>query len=164
MSAAVTLQIWLRVTEKGKHGAQVSGIMKPSRDLQPFITIAKSVGRDPTQTRVSCPQGGGYGGAMGPAQFIPSTWVLFEPRIASALSISNPDPWDPLDAFMASALYLSDLGASGSDAASERNAACKYYSGRSCDSKKPANAFYGNDVMAKASSIQVNMIDPLEGN
>ena len=101
---------------------------------------------------------------MGPAQFIPSTWVLFEPRLISALGITNPDPWDPLDAFMASALYLSDLGAAGGDAAGERNAACKYYSGRSCDSKKPANSFYGDSVMAKASSIQVNMINVLQGN
>lgn len=145
-------------------GQVVQDVMKPSRDIQPFLAITAAVGRDPLQTRVSCPiAGGGYGGAMGPSQFIPSTWVLFQNRIATALGISSPDPWNPQDAFMASALYLSDLGASSGDAVSERNAACRYYSGRACDSKKPANSFYGDEVIAKATSIQVNMIDPLQG-
>ncbi|MDD4123242.1 MAG: hypothetical protein PHO23_03530 [Candidatus Pacebacteria bacterium] len=53
-------------------------IMKPSRDLEPFLKIVKALGRDPNTTPVSCPmyRDGkqiGYGGAMGPAQFIPST-------------------------------------------------------------------------------------------
>ena len=145
-------------------GAPIANVMKPSRDIAPFLQITAAVGRDPSQTRVSCPiAGGGYGGAMGPAQFIPSTWMLFQTRIASALGISSPDPWNPRDAFMASALYLSDLGAGNGDAYSERNAACRYYSGRACDSKKPANAFYGDQVVAKATDIQVNMINILQG-
>ena len=49
---------------------------------------------------------------MGPAQFIASTWVLFQDRITAALGLSTtPNPWNPQDAFMASSLYLSDLGA-----------------------------------------------------
>lgn len=143
-------------------GAFVKGVMKPSRDVQPFLTITASVGRNPKETRVSCPIGGvGYGGAMGPAQFIPSTWKLFESKIKTALNISAPDPWNPRDAFTASALYLADLGAATGSAADEKNAACRYYSGRSCDNKSPANAFYGSQVMSKAVDIQVNMIDPL---
>jgi membrane-bound lytic murein transglycosylase B len=145
-------------------GAPVSGVIKPGRDLQPFIRITSELGRDPANTRVSCPLSTGYGGAMGPSQFIPSTWELFKPRLAQALSKSVPDPWMPKDAFMASALYLADLGAGNGDAAGERNAACRYYSGRACDSRRPANAFYGDQVMAKARSIQINMIDPLSGN
>ncbi len=144
-------------------GAAVANVMKPSRDVQPFLRITTAAGRDPSQTRVSCPFDTGYGGAMGPSQFIPSTWELFQSRIAQALGKANPDPWNAQDAFMASALYLSDLGAFNGDLAGERNAACRYYSGRGCDSKKPANSFYGDQVMAKATSIQVNMIDPLSG-
>ena len=57
---------------------QYDKIMKPSRDLEPFLKIVKALGRDPDTTPVSCPmyRNGkqvGYGGAMGPAQFIPST-------------------------------------------------------------------------------------------
>ncbi len=145
-------------------GLAVFNVMKPSRDITPFLAITAAVGRNPMQTRVSCPIGGsGYGGAMGPSQFIASTWTLFQDRIAAALGRSNPDPWNPQDAFMASALYLGDLGAGTGSYSDERNAACRYYSGRSCDSRSPANTFYGNSVMAKAASIQTNMIDPLSG-
>ncbi|MBX4198019.1 lytic murein transglycosylase [Candidatus Parcubacteria bacterium] len=144
-------------------GAFEDGVMKPSRDVQPFLQITSELGRDPYTTRVSCPFSTGYGGAMGPSQFIPSTWMLFKARIAKALGVGAPDPWEPEHAFMASAIYLSDLGAGGGDYASERNAACRYYSGRACDSKAPANKFYGDQVMTKANDIQVNMIDPLAG-
>ncbi len=135
-----------------------SNVMKPTRDITPFLDITASVGRDPLKTLVSCPFGSvGYGGAMGPSQFIPSTWSILKGRIAKALGVTTADPWAPRDAFMASSLYLIDLGASGATYTSERNAACKYYSGRSCDSKKPANSFYGDQVMAKAASIQSNI-------
>jgi len=144
-------------------GDPVTGIMKPSRDIQPFLRIMSALGRQPSQTRVSCPFSTGYGGAMGPSQFIPSTWQLFEPRIAQAVNKATPDPWEPRDAFIASAIYLADLGADTGEYSAERNAACRYYSGRACDSKRPANSFYGNEVMTKAQSIQTNMIDPLQG-
>lgn len=141
----------------------VNNVMKPNRDIKPFIDITTDLGRDPYKTLVSCPlAGGGYGGAMGPSQFIPSTWNLLKSRIANALDIKTPDPWYPKDAFMASALYLTDLGADGDSYTSERNAACRYYSGRKCDNKKPANSFYGDSVMNKAANIQTNMIDPLQ--
>jgi membrane-bound lytic murein transglycosylase B len=144
-------------------GAAVSGVMKPTRDIQPFLRIVNALGRDPKQTRVSCPFSTGYGGAMGPSQFIPSTWELFQNRIATALGVSATDPWEPKHAFMASAIYLADLGADSDQYTDERNAACRYYSGRACDSKKPANAFYGDQVAAKAKTIQTTMIDPLSG-
>ena len=46
-----------------------------------------------------------------PAQFIPSTWVMYEKRIASLTGHSIPNPWDPFDAFTASAILLADNGA-----------------------------------------------------
>ncbi len=146
-----------------KSGKAFLNVMKPTRDVKPFFEITTNVGRDPYKTLVSCPIGGsGYGGAMGPAQFIPSTWQLLKTRIAKMLGISNPDPWYARDAFMASALYLTDLGASGGSYTGERNSACKYYSGRKCDNKKPNNSFYGDSVMKKATSIQEKYIDPLQ--
>lgn len=138
-------------------------VMKPGRDVEPFLEIVKALGGDPYKQVVSCPQSVGWGGAMGPAQFIASTWVLFEDRIAKALGISGiPDPWNPAHAFMASSIYLGDLGASTGTYSAERNAACKYYSGKSC-SASTLVASYGNQVISKADTIQRTMIDPLQG-
>ena len=145
-------------------------VMKAPRDTSPFIDITSRLGRDWKMTPVSCPPGTkwsasrGYGGAMGPSQFIPSTWELFKARIGDAVGVSagQADPWNPAHSFMATALYLSDLGASKGGYTAERNAACRYYSGRACDNKKPVNTFYGNQVLAKAENIQLTMIDPLE--
>ena len=100
---------------------------------------------------------------MGPSQFIPSTWQLFAPRIAAAVGVVTPNPWDPRDAIVATAVYLADLGAGAQTYTSERNAACKYYSGRSCDSRTPSNTPYGNSVVAKATTFQQN-IDFLKDN
>ncbi|MEK7117955.1 MAG: hypothetical protein AAB861_04280 [Patescibacteria group bacterium] len=152
-------------------GTLFEQVMKAPRDTTPFKDITERLGRDWKMTPVSCPpgtkytSGRGYGGGMGPSQFIPSTWELFKARIASAIGVSEnqADPWNPSHSFMATAIYLADLGASASGYTAERNAACRYYSGRSCDSRSPANSFYGNQVMAKAENIQLTMIDPLEG-
>jgi membrane-bound lytic murein transglycosylase B len=40
-----------------------------------FVKIMKGLGQNPAKQRVSCPipRDGGYGGAMGPAQFMPNT-------------------------------------------------------------------------------------------
>ena len=140
-----------------KSGAYVSNLMKPSRDIAPFIQITQGAGRDPLKQPVSCPLEIGWGGAMGPAQFIPSTWILFNNRVASALGKTSSDPWDPQDAIMASAMYLGDLGAG---AGNEKNAACKYYSGHSCSG---SNTFYGTQVVNKAADIQAN-IDILQNS
>jgi membrane-bound lytic murein transglycosylase B len=146
-----------------KTGNHISNVMKPSRDVQPFLNIISSLGLDYKSMQVSCPQSIGYGGAMGPAQFIASTWTLLISRIQTALGISTaPNPWHPLDAFMASAIYLSDLGADSTSYTAQKNAACKYYSGRSCGYVTGATS-YGNSVMALANQIQTNEIDPLQG-
>jgi len=146
-----------------KNGDIVSNVMKPSRDVQPFLAIIQSLGLDYKSMQVSCPQSIGYGGAMGPAQFIASTWTLLISRLETALGISTaPNPWHPLDAFMASGLYLSDLGADSPSYTAQKNAACKYYSGHSCGVVSGATS-YGNSVMSLANSIQTTEIDPLEG-
>ena len=101
----------------------------------------------------------GWGGAMGPSQFIPSTWQIFENRIKKITASNIADPWNPRDAITATALYLSDLGAVTGNESSERNAACKYYSGRSCASGPGSS--YGNSVMRKIVNVQRD-IDTLQ--
>lgn len=131
-------------------------VMHPTRDQPIFKRITAALGLNPDTTPVSCPYGGGYGGAMGPAQFIPSTWALYESKVAAALGKSTANPWVARDAIMASAMLMKANGATGGETA-ERNAACRYYSGRSCDGKKPYNSFYGNSVMALARKIQADI-------
>ncbi len=141
-------------------GTPFKGVMKPSRDIGPFIVIANSLGFDPKTKPVSCPQAGGYGGAMGPSQFIPSTWVAYQNKIAIAAGVAVPDPWIPHDAFFATALYLDDLGASAGGYSAESTAAAKYYAGSNW--KKTAGQNYAASVMKTTQNIQENMIDPLQ--
>ncbi len=135
-------------------------IMKPERDHAPYLEVTSELGLNPDTMPLSCPWQNGWGGAMGPSQFIPSTWKAYKARVAAALGKSTANPWLPEDAFMASSLYLKDLGAAKGGYSAEREAALRYYAGGAWN--KPANAFYGREVLAKATNIQENMIDPLE--
>lgn len=124
-------------------------VMKPDRDIGPFERICKALGIDPVGQPVSCPYRGGYGGAMGPAQFIPSTWMGMASAVTAITGSNPPNPWNPRDAFAASGLYLRDLGADAKTYAAERRAALKYYAGSNWSLAK--NAFYGDQVMAIAA-------------
>ncbi len=127
----------------------------PTRDLPLLQDIVKGLGRDPLTTKVSCPIGVGYGGAMGPTQFIPSTWKIIEGKVESALQVGLADPWNPRDAIYATAFMLSGDGAGTQLFNDERNAACRYYSGRTCAAGPGAS--YGNQVMSKTAAIQQNI-------
>ncbi len=51
--------------------------MSPNRDRPVFVYITKELGLDPDKMPVSKKPWYGWGGAMGPGQFIPSTWVCY---------------------------------------------------------------------------------------
>ncbi len=143
-------------TKGVKSGTIFANGIHPTRDLPLLQTIVTSVGRDPLTTRVSCPlASGGYGGAMGPAQFIPSTWNMMKSRVANALGKVVPDPWNPQDAIMASSFLLSDNGAGVGGYTAERTAALKYFAGGNW--AKPGNAFYGDQVMGRVAKIQADI-------
>ncbi len=132
-------------------GTTVIRVMKPTRDVQPFIQITTALGRDPYSTPVSCwipayVRGApyGWGGAMGPAQFIASTWNLFTDRLKTLLG-QTADPWGIKDSFTAAGLYLGDLGATAQTSAKESAAASKYYGGSSA---------YARSVMSRTTCIQ----------
>ena len=130
--------------------------MKAPRDTEPFKLICAELGLDPNKMPVSAKQWYGYGGAMGPAQFIPSTWILFKDKVAAATGHNPPNPWDPQDAFMAAGLLLKDNGAGKGTRAAERLAAVRYLAGWA-NASKSAYAFYGNDVLSYADKIQAQI-------
>ena len=158
-----------------RSGNPINRVMHPTRDLPIFLRITgDNFSRVPvscwiricylvgaqrltlTYNNISidssgniiCPKGYapyGFGGAMGPAQFIPSTWAIYEGKIRSMFGTANPNPWNIYDSFAASSLYLFELGAGKKTAAAESSAAHRYSGGYS---------WYASDVMRRTSCIQ----------
>ena len=143
-------------------GTFFAKVMNPTRDVPPFLELGLELGFDPHRQVVSCPiaSAGGWGGAMGPAQFIPSTWELYADRVASAVGELVANPWNPRDAIMAMSIYLGGLGAGAGGYTAESRAAAKYYAGGAWAT---AGRGYAKSVMALAESIQSN-IDFLSNN
>lgn len=147
-------------------------VMHPDRDLPVFLAIADALGFNASTRQVSCPiiSGGqrvGWGGAMGPSQFIPSTWAIYggivntgggwtydanSDVIRRINGNSSPaNPFNNRDAFLATALLLRDNGANGTYAG-DRLAALRYYAGWG-GASNPANAFYGDQVMQRKAKF-----------
>ena len=148
-----------------------SPVMHPDRDAPVFLAIAEILGFDPNRRQVSCPliqRSGnriGWGGAMGPSQFIPSTWAIYggivntgsgwtydasQDAIRAINQTSGPaNPWNNQDAFLATALLLRDNGA----ATNPRLAALRYYAGWG-GASRPENQFYGDQVMQRLQRIE----------
>jgi peptidoglycan hydrolase CwlO-like protein len=143
----------------GKNSGKVfANVMAPNRDVPPFLALGLALGFDPHRQVVSCPiaSAGGWGGAMGPAQFIPSTWALYAKKVAAANNVAIANPWDPKDAITAMSYLLADNGAAGSGYTAEYNAAARYYAGWNGPSTTAGRA-YASQVMAKVASIQQNI-------
>ena len=149
--------------------------MKSPRDTEPFKAITASLGLNPDTMPVSKKAWYGYGGAMGPAQFIPSTWVQYagyvapdyhydasKDRVGKRTGAPPPNPWAPKDAFMAAAIYLTDNGAAGQTTTTEFKAAMCYLAGCGNANNKSLQ-FYGQQVAALAQKYQCQ-IDIVSGN
>ena len=144
-----------------KTGNPAPRTMKPTRDVNPFLSIVKSLNSagklatDSYHTPVSCcmiRDGSyfGWGGAMGPAQFIASTWMLFKDDIEDITGNRPANPWNVRDAFLANSLYLKNLGASAQTYEKEIYAALRYFG---CTSWW-CRVNYGEPVMNVASCLQ----------
>ncbi|MBI2055935.1 MAG: lytic murein transglycosylase [Candidatus Sungbacteria bacterium] len=109
------------------------GLKKPKTaeaEKNAFFAVTGKLGMDPEKMPVSRKPSYGCGGAMGPAQFLPSTWLLFEKRVASLTGHNPANPWNPEDAFTAAAIYLADAGATAKTTVGETRAAKAYISGK----------------------------------
>lgn len=130
-----------------------------SRDWQAFLTITRELGLDPDSVPVSRRPSYGWGGAMGPAQFLPSTWLAYRDRISSMTGSNPPSPWNVRDAFAAAAIKLAAGGATEKTAEAEWRAAMQYFAGGNW--RSPSYAFYGDAVEDLTAYFQ-RQIDILE--
>lgn len=127
--------------------------MHPTRDQPLFKTICEELGLSPDDQKVSKKAWYGYGGAMGPAQFIPSTWVSYKDKVSAVTGNTPANPWNTRDAFAAAALLLKDNGATSGASNAEHRAAVCYLAGCG-NASKAAYQFYGNDVMSIAAKYE----------
>ena len=134
----------------------------PKRHWPYFEQITSELGLDPNTTPVSCAVNGGkvqWGGAMGPAQFMPETWLKlgYKERVEEITGIRPANPWRVKDAFLAAGLYLADWGASSQREIDEIGAATAYLCGTSrmtptC--RISGGKWYVYQVMKYASQFQ----------
>ena len=138
-----------------------------------FFEITGKLNLDPDKVPVSrrYRSGAGCGGAMGPAQFMPTTWLRFEDKVAQLTKHKPPNPWNIEDSFTASAVFLASAGANSQTRAGELAAARIYISGRSTCSQKSSGAryiclSYSKKVLELAEdiehSIKISFLEPLQ--
>lgn len=123
-----------------------------------FVKITSELGLNPDLMPVSKKAWYGYcGGAMGPSQFMPTTWLGYQDQISVLSGHNPPNPWNPQDAFIAASLLLKNNGA----LANERTAALKYLAGGNW--QKSAYKFYGDEVLGYARDYQeqINLLQSL---
>ncbi|MEK7579719.1 MAG: lytic murein transglycosylase [Patescibacteria group bacterium] len=136
---------------------------RPSRaetEKRAFFEIAGKLGIDPNSVKVSAAPNYGCGGAMGPAQFIASTWLLYEARVAELTGHNPPNPWSIEDSFMAAAVYLANAGATKKTQAAEIAAANTYLSGKA-NCRQSACRYYSNLVLSKSVQIERELPSPV---
>lgn len=121
-----------------------------------FFHILNALGLDPNTVKVSKEPSYGCGGAMGPAQFIASTWLGYEDRVRSYTGHAAPNPWNIEDAFMAAAIKLANDGATGKTPVAETRAAKSYLSGNANCSSSICN-YYAKLALDKAAIIEQNL-------
>ena len=129
-----------------------------------YLSIMSNLGLNPNTTPISCAicRDGSYGGAMGPAQFMPITWDGIMSRVSNILGITYPSPFENLAAFTASAVLLKDNQDRCMTAFSKKNdlwscAAAKYYGGLNLSGSKlrsSMNYGYGHSVLVRALQFE----------
>ena len=127
-----------------------------------FEAITAELGLNPNTTPVSCSVSGGkvqWGGAMGPAQFMPNTWlnIGYKNKVQSAAGVNPANPWRVKDAFLAAAIYLADWNAASHNRQSEIGAVTAYLCGTSqmtSTCRRAGGEWYRSSVMQKTDQWQ----------
>lgn len=155
------------------HGGTRNGkqVMSASQQAN-FLTIMSDLGRDASSQKVSCPipTDGAYGGAMGPAQFMPNTWMEVRSQAARYIGTSpqNMSPFSNRDAFIASGTYLRNHYYSSScsqyakdyahirsaKSLREKCAAARYYAGGNWFKFRNT---YGESVQSRANRFRADI-------
>ncbi len=133
-----------------------------SKQWSAFETIAAELSLSINTTPVSCYVNGGrvqMGGAMGPAQFIPTTWLNlgYKQKVENVTGQRPANPWLARDAFLAAAFYLADWNAQSQSRSSEIGAVTAYLCGTSrltSTCRRSGGEWYRNLVMQKADQWQ----------
>lgn len=121
-----------------------------SYDIPVFKRIMSDLGYKLDKKKVSCGGKGYSGGAMGVAQFIPTTWAGYEAKIKKYTGHSPVDPWNITDGVMAMAIKLANDGATSKDG--EFDAARRYYCGSNISRSSCIN--YANKVLYWAKNYK----------
>ncbi len=150
---ALLLAILLKESRWGKNlGSGHWRIDMHPDQHEAFAAITKSLGLDPNRTPISAKPDYGWGGAMGPAQFLPKTWLGYVDEIAKITGHRPPSPWNIEDAFTGAAIKLGRDGAYVRTPETEWRAAMVYFAGGNWDNS--AFRFYGDSVMELTNSLQ----------
>lgn len=149
------------------------GVVMNKTQTQSYLALLSGLNPplDPKKTPVSCPisKDGAYGGAMGPGQFMPTSWwdikngTGYKKRVEKITGNVPASPFNNLDAFTATALYLSDAlekceKVYSSKYNQEACAAARYYAGNNWSKHFGG---YGKKVANRAIEFQKD-IDVLD--
>lgn len=151
-----------------------AGTVMSNSQKESFLALINELGMNPDTTPVSCPiyADGAYGGAMGPSQFMPNTWwdvntgFGYKKRVGKVLGKSTPSPFTNLDAFVGTALYLSDARSSCEKKFTNKFeiwscSAARYYAGGNYAKHMTSKYSYGYKVAERAFGFQKD-IDTLD--
>jgi peptidoglycan hydrolase CwlO-like protein len=187
--AALTLGVLKQETNLGENlGTGTWRVdMSPKRDQPVFVYITQALGLDPDKMPVSKKPWYGWGGAMGPGQFIPSTWVCFGGFLNTRTNTCSPPsgatnfwqgPWryeasrdrvrkltgspspsNPWNAQDAIMATAMLMADNGADAQTPRaeRLAALRYFAGWTHANNPAYAFYGDGVMQFAAAFQADI-------
>lgn len=193
--AAVTLGVLKQETNLGQNLGTGSWRidMSPTRDQPVFVYITQVLGLDPDKMPVSKRPSYGWGGAMGPGQFIPSTWVCYggfvnvntngcapsgagnsfwqgpwryvESKDRVRKLLGSPSPSNPWNAQTAIMATAMLMADNGADAQTPQaeRLAALRYFAGWAGAKNRAYAFYGDGVIGFATQFQ-RTIDLLSNN
>lgn len=121
-----------------------------------FFSVINKLGLEANTVKVSKEPSYGCGGAMGPAQFIPTTWLGYEADVMRLTGHNPANPWNIEDAFTAAAVKLAKGGAALLTRAGEIRAAKAYISGNANCTSSICN-YYANLALDKAAIIEQNL-------